>query len=275
MKKRFCLSPTNKRNINKSNTLKLMGSPLLEKGTKITDKFSINLKLDKKTERIIKNSSLEKANKKIINIITSCVEKIKDDKIEEPLITKHLAGMIEKRSAFKDSRKNIRKEVHFENLDLNQILTKKSHKTNHSNKTYSKNMSNENSFTMIHNNKHSSKMISDCNKTSRDTSDRIEKKESKHFKRIITSKFAKEKEKEIVYNISASLISLYKPNINNHNFSNYIKNINNIQKEPEKSKFNYTSRKKVFQMLMINIKKQEKVRMKKKFKVIYLPKEKV
>ena len=235
MKKRFELSPTNERNINKTNTLKLMGSPLSKKGTKITDKISLNLKLDKKSERITKNSSLEKANKKILNIITNCVEKIKDDKIEETLITKHLAGVIEKHSAFKDSKKNIRKEVHFENADLNQILTKKSHKTN---KTYSKNNSSSNSFTMIQNNKHSSKMISDYIKAS---TGKIEKKESRHFKRIITSKFAKEKEKEIVYNISTSLISLYKPNINNYNISNYIKN---IQKEPEKSKLINTSRKK-------------------------------
>jgi hypothetical protein len=248
MKKGFGLSPTNKREINKSNTLKLMGSPLSKKGTKVADNNSIKLKFDKQSVRIERNPSLEKANKKILNIITNCVEKIKDDKNEEPQITKYLAGVIEMNRNTKENKKN-KKEVHFESNDSNPILSKKTQKTVRSTKTYSKRTSYRTSLTVVNANHRSNKNITEYNKTSRGMTERSEKRESKHYKRIATSKFAKEKEKEIVYNISSSLITLYKPNINNHNFSNYIKKTINIKpKEQEKSKFNnnYLLRKKSF-----------------------------
>ena len=241
MNRGFGLSPTNKKYFKKrSSTLKLIESPLSKNNTR---KNSINSKYEKRTLRVKKEPNLQKANNTILNFISSCMEKIKDDKNDEAHITPHLAGILEMQRVLKKERSNIKKEIQLSsnngnNNDYQRAFSRKSYKTN---KVCLKNLSSVYQIHVDINNLN--KVNFEQNIKSQRNNEIIEKKGSKNFKRIATSKFVKEKEKEIVYNISTSLISLYKPN-NNENFSNYIKKNNIKPKEPEKSKFKILPKKK-------------------------------
>jgi len=225
----------------KSNTLKLQGSPSNKNGS-VVETQDLNLNSEKKLVHIKKKSNLKKANNKIINFITDCMEKIKDEKNNEGHITQHLEEIIEKKRFLKERKRTVKKEVHINLNNIERVSSKKSMKPK---KKYmssriqihiKKNANNSN-FDNISNNE--MQKI----KTFR----KIEKKgtKTKTLNRISTSKLAKEKEKEIVYNISSSLIALYKPKTkkekshfaNNTNISNKTNktNKNNTSNETNKS----------------------------------------
>ena len=256
MKKIYALSPTNKKHfLNKSNSFKLKYSSMsLKKEKKITKKNSFFSKLDKESSKIKNNPHLTKANDKILNFITNCVEKIKeDDKNDDAQITPHLADVIEKQRFIKVNKKATLKEkhIHFilndknKNEELyNGELTRKSIKSIKSNKH--KNMS-SNSQINIKNKENIG--LSDNNLIHvnfKRNNSKYQKKESNIYRRIGTSRFAKEKEKEIVYNISTSLISLCNPNPKS-NFTNFInmKSMSNKIKEQEKVQFRDFSNKSI------------------------------
>ena len=266
MKRAYGLSPTNKKRfVQKSNSLKLKGFPpsISKKGTQLTRKNSATSKFDKKqTIKIKNNPNLEKANNKILNFITNCVEKIKDEKNDDAKITSHLEGILEKNKFLKELKKGKKKEVH-----INPINLKNNNETNYqrvgskkSVKSNKKFLSSKNQIFIKKNSMNSNfnKSISESGEMV--NGDKIRKKRSKPFKRIRTTKLAKEKEKEIVYNISSSLISLYKPFKKQikSKFSNFRNNINNntiIPKEQEKPKIKL-EKKKSFSTIHLKIKKK-------------------
>jgi len=205
------LSPKNKEII-KSNSLKIrVFSSSSKKDSKIQiqrqksiDIFNKSFKKKNNNSNEENNNNLLKANNKILKIISTCMEKIQDEKNSEGSITPHLAGIIEKSRQHKLHKNNLKKKVTFnnvindnnsENNNLNRKFTKKSQKT-------------KNSSNKIH-------MSTSHRSSNKFCSDNFEHNNtivSRNYSRIKTiSKFAKEKEKEIVYNISSSLISLYNP----------------------------------------------------------------
>ena len=133
MNRGFGLSPTNKKYFKKrSSTLKLIESPLSKNNTR---KNSINSKYEKRTLRVKKEPNLQKANNTILNFISSCMEKIKDDKNDEAHITPHLAGILEMQRVLKKERSNIKKEIQLSsnngnNNDYQRAFSRKSYKTN-------------------------------------------------------------------------------------------------------------------------------------------------
>ena len=232
------LSPANRKMFfNKANTSRFTGffSPKKEKEKELnfTRKETQKSKHTKINNKINENPNLQKANNKILNFITNCIEKIKDEKNEEEThITRHLAGVMEKQKIIKEHKKGIKKDSLF-----NREYSKKSLKP-----TKHKNMSCNSQIHIIDNN-----LNIPCSETHRKSVNnqtlnrKSTKKSIKPLQRIFTSRFAKEKEKEIVYNISSSLISLYKPNkmiIKTHH-SNFSSNLGITckYKEAEKSKF--------------------------------------
>ena len=266
MKRAYGLSPTNKKRfVQKSNSLKLKGFPpsISKKGTQLTRKNSATSKFDKKqTIKIKNNPNLEKANNKILNFITNCVEKRKDEKDDDAKITSHLEGILEKNKFLKELKKGKKKEVH-----INPINLKNNNETNYqrvgskkSVKSNKKFLSSKNQIFIKKNSMNSNFNKSISESVEMVNSDKIRKKRSKPFKRIRTTKLAKEKEKEIVYNISSSLISLYKPFKKQikSKFSNFRNNINNntiIPKEQEKPKIKL-EKKKSFSTIHLKIKKK-------------------
>ena len=193
----------------KSNSLKLRVSPSYKRDTKIQrqktiDIFNKSFKKKSNNSNEENNNNLLKANNKILKIISSCMEKIQDEKNSEGSITPHLAGIIEKSRHNKLHKNHLNKKVTFnnvihdnssENNHLNRKFTKKSQIT--------KNSSNKYHVTTSHRS---------SNKICSEHLERNNTIVSRSYSRIKTiSKFAKEKEKEIVYNISSSLISLYNP----------------------------------------------------------------
>ena len=275
MKREYGLSPTNKKNfLNRFNSLKLGGSlsPSKERKNSVTSK---NDKNERKSFRVNNKPNLKKANKKILKFLSNCVEKIKDEtKEDEQHITPHLAGVIEKQRFLKDNKKSIKKEVHInpDNLkakgesNFQRAITKKS--TNKKKKKFlscrcqiyinkDKNLSNIGSEGTDILNSDYEKNLKKSNKT------------IKTLKRIATTRLAKEKEKEIVYNISSSLITLYKPNNKQmkSTFANYLNNINNKNinvinnknKEPEKVKNKLVKKKSLSFVHSKNIKLKAKL----------------
>ena len=110
MKRENELNKSNKQYfIKRSKTLKTMGSPLSKRGSHFTRKNSSISKFDKKAIQFNKIQNLEKANNKILNFITNCVEKIKDEKNEDAKINSYLEGVIEKQKLLKE-HKNIKKK---------------------------------------------------------------------------------------------------------------------------------------------------------------------
>ena len=207
MKREYGLSPTNKKNfVQKSNSLKLMGfPPLSKKGTQLTRKNSVTSKQDKKkTIKLKNNPNLEKANNKILNFITNCVEKIKDEKNEDTKITPHLEGVIEKHKLLKEHKKGKKKEVHINPINLKNNKTDSNYQrmgSKKSVKSSKKFLSCKNQIYIKKNSINSIFNKSYSESAEMANSDNIRKKRTKPFKRIRTTKLAKEKEKEIVYNI--------------------------------------------------------------------------
>ena len=230
----YGLSPKNKINYNKSNTLIIKGTHIFKKESKIKKQNSINCNYNKKAtfnnkkEKYSSNANLRRANNKILNILSNCMEKIQDEKYSEGPIVPQLAEIIEKRH--KEIKKKNKKEVTFndEVIDncFHRNFSKKSQRTKNSSNKYK-----VNSTHRILNRKNSENIVSEKNKG---------------FNRIQTiSKFSKEKEKEIVFNISTSLISLYKPIKKN----TIIKQDKNILKHLQQRRFSLNTTKfKKFQM---------------------------
>ena len=241
--------------LTKSNTLKIVGLPS-EKNKSVVEAQNLNINSEKKLVHIKKKPNLKKANNKIIGFITDCVEKIKDEKNNEAHITPHLAEIVEKQRFLKERKKTVKKEVH---INLNNIEREFSKKSTKPDKIKKKNMS---CRCQIHikNYKNTNNSTADNNSNNEvqnlKSHRKIEKigTKTKIFHRINTSKLAKEKEKEIVYNISSSLIALYRPKTkkekshfgNNTNISdknntsneaNKSNNLNNKIKEPENIKY--------------------------------------
>ena len=223
------LSPKSKEII-KSNSLKLRVSPSSKQDSKIQrqksiDIFNKSFKKKNNNSNEEKNHNLLKANNKILKIISTCMEKIQDEKNSEGSITPHLAGIIEKSRQHKLHKNNLHKKVTFnnviydnnsENNNLNRKFTKKSQKTKNS----------SNKCRVITSHRSSNKFCSENFEHNNTIG-------SRSYSRIKTiSKFAKEKEKEIVYNISSSLISLYNP-IRQNSKHNHLKLI-----EQDKNKIN-------------------------------------
>ena len=239
MEKEYGLTPTNKKNTrNKSNSLKLMGTL----SPKRLRKNTLNPKDDKNERPSIKlnyNPNLKKANKNILNFIANCVEKIKDENNEDGEIAPHFTGVIEKRTCLKGNKRSLKKEVHINpnNLRNNRgsnFRRMVSKETIHTKKKY------ESSQCQIYINKKNSNKLSDSEVSESINSD-YEKKARRSIQllgRMGTTKFPKEKEKEIVYNITSSLITLCKPINMKSSFANYMNNyvINNKNKELDKNK---------------------------------------
>ena len=191
------LSP--KKSIIKSNSLKLRLSPSHKRDNKLQRQKTIDI--FNKSFKKKNNNSYEDNNN---NLITSCMEKIQDENNSEGSITPDLSGKIEKSRQIKLHKNNLNKKVTFnnvindnssENNNMNRKITKKSQKTQNSSNKYHVSTSHRSS------NKIRSEYLEHNNTIG-----------SRNYSRIKTiSKFAKEKEKEIVYNISSSLISLYNP----------------------------------------------------------------
>ena len=207
--KEIRLTPSYKENfVNKCYSLKTMGTQLSKKEFKINNHNSINkiFKLSEseafnKKNTIIKrenNKHLKKANNKLINIISNCMEKIKDEKNNESPITPHLAGIIGKKIYLNEQKKKNKKQVTFKD-NVQRKKTKNS---------LNKKNNNNNNLMHLNSNRFNSKnILSEYNG-------------NQQIKKIKTTfRFSKEKEKEIVYNITSSLISLYKP-IKNYSSSN-------------------------------------------------------
>ena len=250
--------------LNKSNTFEIYGSPKAKDNNNIDVKFK-NFKFinsDKKLIHIKKKSNLKKANNKILDFITDCVEKIQDEKKNDTIITQHLAEVLEKRK-IKERKRTVKKEVH---LNLNNINnnekgihkvfsknSQSSQRTNNPGKTSkikAKFRSTRNQICLHCQNLISLKneviLKNETNNQNNNSYEDFERKRTNNLKRLKTSRFAKEKEKEIVYNISESLISLCKPNkkpVVKSSFANNANTNNNKGKEPERSKFKGLKRK--------------------------------
>jgi len=224
--------------LNKSNTLKLGDSPSNKNGS-VVETQNLNLNSEKKLVYIKRKSNLKKANNKIINFITDCMEKIKDDKNNDAHITHHLAEIIGKKRLLKERKRTVKKEVHINLNNIERVSSKKSLKPDKvkkkymscRNQIYIKNIKNANNSNPEKNSNYEAQTLKSYRK--------IEKKGTKVLNRINTSKLPKEKEKEIVYNISSSLIALYKPKIkkDKSHFANNtnISNKNNSSNETNKS----------------------------------------
>ena len=127
--------PINKgKSLTKSNTLKLVDSPSDKNGSKIETQ-NINLNSEKHLIHIKKKSNLKKANNNIINFITDCMEKIKDEKKNEVHIAPYFEEIMEKQRFLKERKRTVKKEVHININNLERVFSKKSNKTNKTNKT--------------------------------------------------------------------------------------------------------------------------------------------
>ena len=117
------LSPKNKEII-KSNSLKIrVFSSSSKKDSKIQiqrqksiDIFNKSFKKKNNNSNEEKKDNLLKANNKILKIISTCMEKIQDEKNSEGSITPHLAGIIEKSRQHKLHKNNLKKKVTFNNV---------------------------------------------------------------------------------------------------------------------------------------------------------------
>ena len=251
--------------LNKSNTFEIYGSPKAKDNNNNKDvkfKYFKFINSDKKLIHIKKKSNLKKANNKILDFITDCVEKIQDEKKNDTIITQHLAEVLEKRKT-KERKRTVKKEVH---LNLNNINnnekgihkvfsknSQSSQRTNNPGKTSkikAKFRSTRNQICLHCQNLISLKneviLKTETNNQINNSYEDFERKRTNNLKRLKTSRFAKEKEKEIVYNISESLISLCKPNkkpVVKSSFANNANTNNNKGKEPERSKFKGLKRK--------------------------------
>ena len=181
-------------NIYKSYSLKKFGTETGKKELILNTKNSVNkFKLsDPKEEEDnnLKNNKLIKANNKIINIISNCMVKIQNENNNKDNIDSNLNTSLKNPFSNKETKKKNKKNVKFNDNNNNKLLrifSKKSQKS-------------KNSLNKI---KHisSNKLIKDSHRTVH----------NEIYRRIgTTSHLPKEKEKEIVFNISSSLISLYK-----------------------------------------------------------------
>ena len=181
----------NKKSVNKAFSLKLKNRLSSNNINLILNKSepkSLNINNDDFKE----NKTILKQNKKILNMISNCMEKIKDEKQNED-------SMIHKTN---ENKKRNKKQVMFkesDDINLQRAFTKKLLKKYNSINKYQKNST----FRTINRKNNAKDLISEPYS---------ENNSNKNINRIKTvSKCAKEKEKEIVLNISTSLISLYKP----------------------------------------------------------------
>jgi len=229
--KKIGLNQKNTENIlSKCFSLKIMGTqPLkneirINRNNSIINKFKFSESEDFENKKQLNNenkTNLKKANNKILNIISNCMEKIQDEKTSQSSITPHLAEVIEKHLNSKEQKRKNKKIVTFnsnnvnnnnnDNIHFHRNFSKKSQKSKNSLNKYKSNIGNPSSNNFISNN-----ILSDRANI------------NKNFHRIrTTSHLLKEKEKEIVYNISSSLMLLYKSkqNYNISNDKNKLKNI--------------------------------------------------
>ena len=203
---KFGLKLKNQDNYIKNFSLKKFGTETFKKDSKSNNyikdrfRFSESEAIDNKININYEDNSLIKANNKIINIITNCIEKIKKENKEKDNINPIKTYEFENKINSKEQKRKNKKQVTFQdepNKNDNYHFIKKFSKKSQKLKSLNKNKIN---FIPEQNN---------------------------FFYRIrTTSRLPKEKEKEIVYNISSSLISLYKPNkkynmANDNNKSNY------------------------------------------------------
>lgn len=181
----------NKKSVNKALSLKLKNRLSSNNINLILNKSepkSLNINNDDCKE----NKTILKQNKKILNMISNCMEKIKDEKQNED-------SMIHKTN---ENKKRNKKQIMFkesDDINLQRAFTKKLLKKYNSINKYQKNST----FRTINRKNNAKDLISEPYS---------DNNSNKNINRIKTvSKCAKEKEKEIVLNISTSLISLYKP----------------------------------------------------------------
>ena len=179
--------------INKSNSLRLLNTNSYKKELLLTEQNLINSKFklfdsdtfnSKNIKKEKNNKNLIKANNNILDIISNCMEKINFEKSSDSTeeIKKH-NNKEKKRKNNKQVKFNENNNCNYKKNSKNSLSKFKLNiKHQLSNKLFSNRLINENKNT------------------------------SNQFSRIkTTSHLSKEKEKEIVFNISSSLISLYKP----------------------------------------------------------------
>ena len=190
------LSPKIGENISKCNSLKNMGSQqskielkpnnynYINNYFKLPESKTFNSKIIPKKENRRKKN-LIKTNNNIYNIISNCMEKIRDEKTQSTK-TQPLAELIETQNILNEQKKNIKNHI---SSKINNFQRKKTQKsTLKKNKT---NVKNQSSHRYI-----SKYLLTENNGSNR-------------YKRIrTTSRLHNDKEKEIVYNITTSLISL-------------------------------------------------------------------
>ena len=196
----------NKRSVNKSISLKVFNRfPSNNKNLILNKSESESIKV--KYEDCKENKTLLMQNKNILNIISNCMEKIKDEKQTEDSMI-YLNNLVDKKNLVTENKKRSKKQVMFkenEDINLQRSQTKKLITKINSIKKFKKN-----NTLRTNNGKSISKHL--ISEHYSDTNINKKNNNNKNFNRISTvSKFAKEKEKEIVQNISTSLISLYKP----------------------------------------------------------------
>jgi len=196
----------NKKSVYKSYSLKLKNrlqsnniNLLLNK----SEPESLNINNDDGKE----NKTILMQNKKILNIISNCMEKIKDEKQTEDSMI-HKNNSVKKSNLLNENKKRNKKQVMFkenDNINLQREFTKKLIKKYNSLKKFKKNST----FRTTNGKNNIKDLMSEPHSDNNSNKNNII---SKNINRIKTvSKCAKEKEKEIVLNISTSLISLYKP----------------------------------------------------------------
>ena len=204
------LNQKNKDNYSSENVLlKKYGTQSFKKEKNLNNKNSFNYRYrlsaselfgNKKCLNNKNNNNLIKANNKIINIISNFIEKIQNENNEKIGKNPSLKNSLGNQPYNKDQKRKNKKQVTFsdnciKSEDKNLFFMRKMSKKSQKSKSLNKNKIN---------------FISEQNKL---------------FHRIrTTSRLPKEKEKEIVFNISSSLISLCKPKKSN-SFSNDKKNL--------------------------------------------------
>ena len=196
--------------INKSNSLKIFTAQSYKKELQITEPNHINSKFklfdsESMYEKNLKKDKIDKkllkARNNILDIISNCMEKINYE------INTEESEEIKKHYNKENKRKN-NKQVKFNENNKNFYFKKNSKK--------SKNSLNYSSTNKVLNKYNSNIKHQFSNKLINENNNNITSK----FNRIrTTSHLSKEKEKEIVSNISSSLIALYKP-VNKFNLSN-------------------------------------------------------
>ena len=185
-------------NLYKSYSLKKFGTQIDKKELKLNTPNIVNkfkFVEQRENDNKMNNKNLIKANNTIINIISNCFEKIQNENNNDENINSNLNGDFKNQLYNKENKRKNKKQVKFNdnNNHFHRLFSKKSQKSPKS----------KNSLNKYIKHISSNKFNKEQNKL----------EQNGIYHRILTtSHLPKEKEKEIVTNISSSLISLYKVN---------------------------------------------------------------